>query len=1480
MKKILSLFIALVFVVTAFPLGAIATMAADAGSTDAPVISVESVSTFAGKSVNVNVNIKNNPGIISAALTFSYSEGLTLVGATNGDAFSTLSFTKPGVFKSPCNFVWDSSEVEEDDIKDGTILTLTFEVAEDIEEGTDLVVNVSYSAGNIIDNNLNVVKATTIGGVVSVIDYIPGDLNNDGLVTTMDLVYFRRHMAGGYDITIVEAAADVNGDGNITVLDLTLIRRYLAGGYGVDLTPSQKKCDHSFEYVAAKVNTCTVDGNIDYWHCIKCDKCYLDDEGAAEVALANTVIEAPGHTAVIDPAVQPTYTTTGLTEGSHCSVCGEVIVPQNVIPMLQKNEYSITYHIANNDTYLAGLSIENPNSTTYTTEDGLWLEDLIVPGYTFEGWYDGAGSNGSLVKEIPAGAKGNKTLYAKWTKTVYTVQFESDLIPVDDITYTVDQGRVLPVPELNGYTFVGWSDGDGKILKKIPAGETGTKTYKANWLSERNQAWAYNEVGAPIIYEDDETILMIYEIGEIRNVPLQVIQDFGKINSDGVEKTVTKTYKITTSKTEMENYTNTVSKATTESFGWTLSSEWTDSVSVTEEWAEEHGMTVEEAEEVCTNESSNWYVSSGSSSTDTTEKIESTDTSTLQTTTKNNKSYDSATIGARQDFSAEVSVNTKVSTEVSAKAEVPGFGEAGTSLGSEVSTGVTAKSSTSLSADYTTGSESESGSSSESGKVVTSGKNTTNSATFNSESGCGGSSSVTNTSSVSKAIAETISQKTGYGKEYIQSENNEETMDTSSSNESSDEYSAGVTYSIEESEEITETYTTSNTKSGYHRWVIAGTAHVFAVVGYDIATDSYFVTTYSVMDDETHQFEDYSYSYASYDDNQNSVIPFEVPVDMQVYVHDRIGKTQGLEVSKSGIITGYTGTDEMVIIPEYTRVENLDGTFSVIKVVGISENAFAGNETIKAVMMSDFITTIPDRAFENCTSLLYFEGASINSIGDYAFKGCTSLKHCELGENVTSLGVGTFEGMDSFVIIASKAAIVNAALKSGAKNIVIGVGDSCTDLNNMTLTVPATAESFTFYGYGKTYDNLIIESNATSVTNIYRATLNSTGKTPLKLASATVTMQEVTATAPGIALMLLADSTSLVLYGESFITSEGENAVLSKNVAFSQYKAGYYSHLTATGKYLICGEIKNSSYLTVVANAEERIIPITSTMFDKYAAGAFKITFDANGGTIADADAERECFYGTEIGALPVLKRDYYTFDGWFTAAEGGEEVTAETTFETVENVTVYAHWTLNKTSDWVLSTEIPDGAQIVDEKWTYDLTTNITSDVAEVEGYELYDTTSKWGEYGEWTAWSKTAATGSDSVQVETKTVTDTAAYTNYRYWIYRSSDHRTYGTKGYNGVANTYYEINLKYALSLKDSGNKLYGDYTTGCHSWCTRWFFGESKYVPAVTHTEYRYRVRELIYTYYLTKTEAMESDTEVTASETVSNVHKWVQYRAK
>ena len=91
---------------------------------------------------------------------------------------------------------------------------------------------------------------------------------------------------------------------------------------------------HTMQATPAKAATCTANGNIAYWHCTECDKYFSDANGETEITLEDTVVEKIAHTTVEDPAVPATCLQAGLTAGSHCSVCGEVLVAQQEVPAL------------------------------------------------------------------------------------------------------------------------------------------------------------------------------------------------------------------------------------------------------------------------------------------------------------------------------------------------------------------------------------------------------------------------------------------------------------------------------------------------------------------------------------------------------------------------------------------------------------------------------------------------------------------------------------------------------------------------------------------------------------------------------------------------------------------------------------------------------------------------------------------------------------------------------------------------------------------------------------------------------------------------------------------------------------------------------------------------------------------------------------------------------------------------------------------
>lgn len=71
------------------------------------------------------------------------------------------------------------------------------------------------------------------------------------------------------------------------------------------------------------------------------------------------------------------------------------------------------------------------------------------------------------------------------------------------------------------------------------------------------------------------------------------------------------------------------------------------------------------------------------------------------------------------------------------------------------------------------------------------------------------------------------------------------------------------------------------------------------------------------------------------------------------------------------------------------------------------------------------------------------------------------------------------------------------------------------------------------------------------------------------------------------------------------------------------------------------------------------------------------VTFNANGGTVNSSSATTGD--NGKLSALPTPTRSGYSFDGWYTAAEGGDKVSTDTVY--TENTTLYAHWTQNSSS-------------------------------------------------------------------------------------------------------------------------------------------------------------------------------------------------------
>ena len=1556
-NRILSLVLSLVVLISCVPFASFVASAAEIETNS--TITVKSVNVTPGSNAVVDLVIENNPGILGMTLNLQYDDTLiTLKSVEKGEALIYMTFTTPKDLSSGCRLPWDAEDVKDKDVKDGVIARLTFELSEKANIDDVANISVTYDSGAIIDRDMNALKIKMVSGYIQAIDYTPGDLNDDGLINTTDVVFLRRYIAGGYGVNINEAAADVNADGLLNTTDVVMIRRYIAGGYGVELNPSHKRCDHSLNTVAEKDATCTEDGNIAYWLCAKCDKCFSDSKGAVEIKPEEIVVTATGHTPVVDKAVAPTYSSTGLTEGSHCDVCKTVLIAQEVVPVINKTVYAVTYHIANNDAYLAGIEVDNNNPTTYTAEEGLKLFNLNVDGYIFDGWYDAAGASGELVKEIPSGTTGNIELYARWTLVEYTVQFDSPDLPVESIKYTVDTGVPLINPAKQfGYTFVGWSNDDGFLVSRIKPGTTGHITLHANWTSNRNKATSYPTYEKPIIIEDDTKgqFLFIYNIGKIDNVPLNQIAYLG--NSDGIE--INQEYDVSNSvsKETAEKVANTVANATTKSSGWTLSDEWETVFFAGNEIGEQKGKTEVRTDSEGNVTGGNYFVSNSSGgSSFVSNSSGGSNSSTSKVTTDNsygiNRSYDNTNesyIDAKLGVSNTTSVGVEVGVDIPCTpVEVGASLENSTTVSTEVAGGL--RNTNSVHADDSRssyiGTYNEKNASSYYNSTIE------NSSTWNSTSGYENSYQTSRNTEISNAISEQISKKTSYNVTDATSGSKSTNASDSYTNSNSEEYSSSVRYNSEEKSSSKQNFKYSSSEQGYYRLVNAGTVHVFAVVGYDVATSSYYTYTYNVLDDERHIYTDFSLSDPNFNDCENGVVTFEIPYEVNEYIADLTGKSAGLQFALDGTVTKYTSNKEntTVVVPQYYSANNTDNSYTAVKVTKISADAFKGNTGIKTVVLPLYVTEIPDGAFENCTNLETVIAYGVTKIGANAFKGCTNLKTFAIDNKVISLGKNAFEGVKEIMVNAANVEVADSAILSGAKRITLSIAKMEGSFDNKVVTVTDDFDYFALYGNGSQISNMQIVSKAKE-TVVNNMTLSGNKDTPLKLDSEKVTLNRVTIkNAPGFAIVSTGSKTSFTLYSENNISSVSENVILCRDLELLNANKEVASSLNVSGNVLNCGTIKDPDTLLNVENGEVK--NITEDEFNAYLTSS-KVTFNANGGSVAEES--KTVYYGQMYGLLPTPTRDHYTFAGWYNAKENGTKVTSETVVTVLVYQTLYAYWnivpykvswsdskddgysivvkrtsspnagaftgvlsngesvyygdvlsviytkddyhtietkgatsiivtgnvtshniyaiaTKNPVSNWVKASTVPSGAQIISTKWSYTLREYKTSSSSSLSGYTKYDTKR--------TSWGSTKgpvysdpSNGSRNVWSESYETSRTTHWVYYRY----VNPSNGWGSSSKWGSYTQYEEIDLTYQLAHDgNSADSSAVTYYKSNGKYSSYWYSRSYDDVQYGT----RWYYQEPVYTYYYYRDLSKETTSDPTGQSNVSNVVKWVQYRAK
>ena len=115
-----------------------------------------------------------------------------------------------------------------------------------------------------------------------------------------------------------------------------------------------------------------------------------------------------------------------------------------------------------------------------------------------------------------------------------------------------------------------------------------------------------------------------------------------------------------------------------------------------------------------------------------------------------------------------------------------------------------------------------------------------------------------------------------------------------------------------------------------------------------------------------------------------------------------------------------------------------------------------------------------------------------------------------------------------------------------------------------------------------------------------------------------------------------------------------------------------FEKITLTTEQRRVADVNGDGKITTIDSQE--ILNYVRGKIDHFSVEEKTVTFNSNGGSVNSTS--KTVINGKTYDDLPTPTRSGYTFDGWFTAENGGTQITSGTTVNLTSDQILYAHWT------------------------------------------------------------------------------------------------------------------------------------------------------------------------------------------------------------